>query len=114
MSLVRSRPLAALAVLGAAAAIAGCGGGDDDSGALSADEFRSQADAICADANTRLDALDEPTGPDQVLGFLQSGLTVQQEQLDKLKALQPPDDLSGTFDEATALLDQQTATIQGA
>ena len=114
MSLVRSRPLAALAVLGAAAAIAGCGGGDDDSGALSAEEFRSQADAICADANTRLDALDEPTGADQVLGFLQSGLTVQKEQLEKLKALQPPDDLAGTFNEATDLLDQQTAEIQGA
>ena len=114
MSLVRSRPLAALAVLGAAAAIAGCGGGDDDSGALSAEEFRSQADAICADANTRLDALDEPTGADQVLGFLQSGLTVQKEQLEKLKALQPPDDLAGTFNEATDLLDQQTAAIEGA
>ena len=114
MSLVRSRPLAALAVLGAAAAIAGCGGGDDDSGALSADEFRQQADAICADANTRIDALDEPTGADQVLGFLQSGLTVQKEQLEKLKALEPPDDLAGTFSEATDLLDQQTAAIQGA
>lgn len=114
MSLVRSRPLAALAVLGAAAAIAGCGGGDDDSGALSAEEFRQQADAICADANTRIDALDEPTGADQVLGFLQSGLTVQKEQLEKLKALEPPDDLAGTFTEATDLLDQQTAAIQGA
>jgi hypothetical protein len=114
MSFVRSRPLAALAVLGAAAAIAGCGGGDDDSGALSAEEFRSQADAICADANTRIDALDEPTSADQVLGFLQSGLTVQKEQLEKLKALQPPDDLAGTFNEATDLLDQQQAAIQDA
>jgi hypothetical protein len=114
MSFVRSRPLAALAVLGAAAAIAGCGGGDDDSGALSADEFRSQADAICADANTRIDALDAPTSADQVLGFLQSGLTVQTEQLEKLKALEPPDDLAGTFNEATDLLDQQKAAIQDA
>src|SRR5262245_55986362 len=114
MSFVRSRPLAALAVVGAVAAISGCGGGDDSGGALSADEFRSQADAICADANTRLQALDEPTGADQVLGFLQSGLTVQQEQLDKLKALDPPSDLSGTFGEAMDLLDQQTSEIQGA
>jgi len=114
MSFVRSRPLAALAVVGAAAAIAGCGGGGDSDGALSAEEFRTQADAICAEANTRLDTLDEPTQADQVLGFLQSGLTVQKEQLAKLKALQPPSDLAGTFDEATGLLDQQTAAIQGA
>jgi len=114
MSFVRSRPLAALAVVGAAAAIAGCGGGGDSDGALSADEFRSQADAICADANTRLEALDEPTGNDQVLGFLQSGLTVQKEQLDKLKTLDPPEDLAGTFGEAMDLLDQQTNEIQDA
>lgn len=113
MSFVRSRAFAALAVVGAAAAIAGCGG-DDSDGALSADEFRSQADAICADANTRIEALDEPTGNDQVLGFLQSGLTVQREQLDKLKALEPPSDLAGDFDEATGLLDQQVAEIQAA
>jgi hypothetical protein len=114
MPFVRPRPLAALAVVGAAVAIAGCGGGDDSGGALSADEFRTQADAICADANTRLEALDEPTGNDQVLGFLQSGLAVQQEQLDKLKALEPPNDLAGTFNEAMDLLDQQTSEIQGA
>lgn len=113
MSLVRSRPLAALAVVGAVAAIAGCGGGGSD-GALSADEFRSQADAICADANARLQALDEPTGNDQVLGFLQSGLSVQKGQLDELKALKPPSDLSGTYGEAMDLLDQQTSEIQGA
>ena len=42
------RPLAGLAALGAAALIAGCGGGSDSS---SADDFRQQADEICADAN---------------------------------------------------------------
>jgi hypothetical protein len=113
MSSARSRPLAALAVIGVAAAIAGCGGGDDSSG-LSADEFRTQADAICADADTRIEALDEPNANDQVLGFLQSGLTIQREQIEKLKALEPPSDLSGTFGEATGLLDQQIAEIQGA
>jgi hypothetical protein len=113
MSFARSRPLAALAVVGAVAAIAGCGGGDD-SGSLSADEFRTQADAICADADTRIEALDEPSANDQVLGFLQSGLTIQREQIEKLKALEPPSELSGTFGEATDLLDQQIAEIQGA
>jgi hypothetical protein len=113
MSFARSRPLAALAVIGAAAAIAGCGGGDD-SGGLSADEFRTQADAICADADSRIEALDEPSANDQILGFLQSGLTIQREQIEKLKALEAPSDLSGTFGEATGLLDQQLSEIQGA
>ena len=112
MSLVRSRPFAGLALLGAVALIAGCGGGDD-SGGLSADEFRQQADAICADANTRIDALTDPSADDQVLGFLQSGLTIQTDQIAKLKALEAPSDLSASFGEATALLDQQLATITG-
>ena len=38
MSLVRRRPLAGIAALGAVALIAGCGGGSDT---LSADEFRT-------------------------------------------------------------------------
>jgi hypothetical protein len=112
MPLVRSRPFAGLATLGAVALIAGCGGGG--SGTLSADEFRQQADAICADANTRIAALTEPSADDQILGFLQAGLPIQQEQLQKLKDLEPPDDLAGTFDEATGLLDQQLAAVASA
>ena len=59
-----ARPLAAgVAALGAVIALAGCGGGSDS---LSADEFRSQADAICADANTQTDALAEPQSDDDL------------------------------------------------
>jgi len=112
MSLVRTRPFAGLATLGAVAFIAGCGGGGSDT--LSADEFRQQADAICAEANTRIDALTEPSASDQILGFFQSALTIQQEQIQKLKDLEPPDDLAPTFDEATGLLDQQVTKITGA
>ena len=113
MSFVRSRLLAGFALLGAVALIAGCGGGGDSDG-LSADEFRQQADAICADAQTKSDALTEPTANDQVLGFLQSGLTIQKAQIAKLKALAAPSDLSGDFGDATGLLDQQVAAISDA
>jgi hypothetical protein len=112
MSLVRTRSFAGLATLGAVALIAGCGGGGSDS--LSADEFRQQADAICADANTKIEALTEPSANDQVLGFFQSGLQIYQEQIEDLKALEPPDELAPTFNEATGLLDQQLAKITAA
>src|SRR3954453_3608024 len=83
-SLPRALSAALLATCAAAAiAIAGCGGGDDTSsttagvsgapgasgGALSQDEFVSQANAICADANSQIEALPTLTSNDlQTLG----------------------------------------------
>lgn len=107
------RPVAGLVALGAIALIAGCGGGSDDS-SLSADEFRSQADAICADTDRQVDALTEPTSADGVLPFLRQGLPIQQAQLEKLRGLDPPDELQSDFDEALGLLEQQTETITSA
>ena len=112
MTLVRRRPLAGLAVLGAAALIAGCGGGGSDS--LSADEFREQADAICAEGDEATDALTTPTTADQVLPFLQTGLPISDEQRDRIAELDPPDDLQATFDEAQDLNQQRRDLLQQA
>lgn len=112
MPLVRRRPLAGLAAaIGAAAIIAGCGGGSD---APSADEFREQADAVCTDADARTDALERPDTNDEILPFLEAGLTIQGEQITRIRALDAPDDLQATFDEATALLQERQDLIQGA
>ncbi len=111
MSLVPRRPLAGLAALGAVALIAGCGGGSDS---LSAEEFRTQADAICADYNSQADQLAEPTQPSEFLASLKEIVPLQASQLDKLKELEPPSELSGTFDEALALLDRQAGVLDTA
>ena len=112
MKLARRRPLAGLAVLGAAALIAGCGGGGSDS--LSADEFREQADAICADGDEATDALTAPTTPEQILPFLQTGLPISDEQRERIAALDPPDELQATFDEAQELNQQRRDLVQQA
>lgn len=112
MPFVRRRPLAAIATAGAIALAAGCGGGGSSS--LSADEFRTQADAICTDFNAQSAALADPTSPDQYLEALTKQLPIQQAQITELEALKPPSDLSGTFAEAIALLKQQTAALQTA
>lgn len=117
MPLVRGRPLAGLVAVGAVALIAGCGGGGgsgstSNSSALSADQFRTRADAICADANRQLGALTEPSSAGGVLPYLRAGLPIQAAQLNKLRALQPPAGLTTTFDEAIALLDKRQALTQ--
>lgn len=112
MTLARRRPLAGIATLGVVALIAGCGGGGSDT--LSADEFRTQADAICADYNTQSDALSTPSSPAEYLPSLKEIVPLQTAQLAKLKELKPPSDLKGTFDEALAILDEQKGVLDSA
>ena len=108
-----TRPiLAGLAVLGAAAFISGCGGSGSSS--LSASEFRTQADAICADLNTQIAALTQPTSADAFLPYLRAGLPIQQAQLKKLEALKPPADLKATYAEAIDLQKQEVAAVSAA
>ena len=103
------RPMAGIATLGVAALIAGCGGGS--SGTLSADEFRTQADAICADYNTQAASLQDPSTPSEYLPALRKIVPLQQAELTKLEALKPPKELEATFNEALVLLRQQQAAL---
>ena len=108
---LRRRPIAGIATLGVAALIAGCGGGSDS---LSADEFRTRADAICADYNAKADALTDPSSPAEYLPSLKEIVPLQTAQLAKLKALKPPSELEGTFNEAIAILDEQKGILDSA
>lgn len=106
------RSAAGIAVVGAVALIAGCGGGSDDT--LSADEFRAQADAICADTNRETDAIASPTSAGELLQYLKDGQAASATGLEKLKALKPPSDLDADWQKAIDLQDQRTETIDGA
>jgi hypothetical protein len=110
---VLRRPLAAgIATLGVVALIAGCGGGGSDT--LSADEFRTQADAICADYNTKAAAIGDPASPSEFSSKLAQIVPLQAAQLSKLEALKAPDELKDTFAEAVTLLKKQQATLTDA
>jgi hypothetical protein len=95
----------------------GCGGDDSDTGGggdtLTAAAWRLQADAICTDAKTQLDALGQPT-EDDLAGFLQKGLAISIQRADKLAALQPPTELAETQSKAVTLLRDTNARIQSA
>jgi hypothetical protein len=103
-----------------ALALAGCGGGDDSttteagasgaSGAqgstpLSEDEFVSQGNEICAEANDQIEALQLPGGDEPITALAQpfrEGARITQEAYDKLVALTPPEDLQQKFNEFLA------------
>ena len=86
------RALLLVAVLGLAA----CGGGG---GRLSASEYRSQADAICADANKKLSNLGSPSTPAELRSLLGKARPTLENAIDKLEALEPPESLESKADE---------------
>lgn len=104
------RTSAGLAVAGAAILIAGCGGGSDS---LSAEELRTQADAICADADERTDAIAEPTTEEELVPAYTELLSIQNDSISRLKELKPPSELEATWNEAISLQEEQVATLQG-
>ncbi len=105
----RRRGALAVLVIGAIAIGAGCGG-SSGSDALSADELRSQADAICERFDAESEAIAEPTSADGIKPFLEQTAALQQEQLDELEALDPPEELAEPYEEALGLLQTQIDT----
>lgn len=113
------RPLLALALFALPAlAVAGCGGDDNKTSnggtALTADAWRTAADAICKDIDEKTDALTQPTGPDDVEAFLAAGIPIGQEQIDRLKALVPPAELESIQTQAVANQEEGLKAIQSA
>jgi hypothetical protein len=114
------RPLLALALFALPAlAVAGCGGDDKTAGtttvsALTADEWRAQTDAVCADIQTRQDAVPEPAGPGDVQSYLETILPLGKEQVSRIKALVPPAELQSIQSQAVANQEAAVAIVEKA
>ncbi len=103
------RHLAALAVISLAlGGVAACGGDDDDSEALSLDDFVSQADAICAEMETELDAAGEEAfgsatelpSEEELTAFVDDEVIPRvQSQIDAISALEPPAEIADDVDD---------------
>jgi hypothetical protein len=103
-----SRQLATVATLAAAAALAGCGGGDGEGGdRLSKEDYIRQADALCLEADQRIEALGDPTTAEEAVAFTRDATAIAEEQLARLRALRPPEEDEATLEEAYDLLEQQ-------
>ena len=113
--LTRMRLIAVAAV--ASLAIAGCGGGDDESNSgLSYSELGQEMDKICTEYEPKFDAeaekikgkaaQDAPVWDELVRLF--------EEGTGKFKALDPPSELQADFDNFISLSDQQLALTKEA
>jgi hypothetical protein len=116
-----------IAAMGAVAVlIAACGGGGGGE-ALSAEEFRQQADAICKDYEGQINDLGSPNSLDELPAFVDKVIPIIEEGNAKLADLEPPDELAEDWDRAMelqnenldvahdlqdAIHDQDTARVQ--
>ena len=78
-----------------AALAAGCGGGGGDG--LSQEEFRQQADAICAKYDNKIQALGSPQSPADIPAYVQKGIPLLRQGIAELRALNPPADVEDDY-----------------
>ena len=90
---------------------AACGGGNGGD-QLTADEFREQADAICAEYEGRLDELGTPQSLDEVQQYVDDAVPILEEGTAELGDLQPPDELEEDWNRAMEINREQLETVQ--
>ncbi len=102
----------ALGTIAAATVLAACGGGDGGGGEVSAEEFRQQADAICAEFEGRLDELGEPESLDDLQDFVLDAVPIIEEGNAELNELEPPPELEDRWNRAMEINNQQLETVR--
>jgi hypothetical protein len=94
------------AAIGVAVLMTACGGGGGGNQTLSADEFRQQADAICAEYEGKINDLGSPSSLDELPDFVDKVIPIIEEGNAKLADLDPPEELASDWDQAMELQDQ--------
>jgi hypothetical protein len=104
--------IAARIILGLvlAALLSGCGG-NDNGDRLSAEEFRTEANAICAEYNQKIADLGEPPSPEEIPGYVDRVIPVVEDGLAELRALNPPAELEEDYN---TMLDEVAKAIPAA
>lgn len=96
---------------------AGCmSGGGSDKGASGGDrltkaEYIEQADAICAEFDSKLDAMDQPTSLDDLAAMATEAKPIAESGVTALRALNPPEELEEQVDAWLALNDKNVEAI---
>jgi hypothetical protein len=105
---VRRTLLPGLAAALAVALSPGCGGGAESTDApLTRAEWIARADAICADANARIEALGEPKNAGELAGMTEDAVAINDKALASIRALQPPPEIEEQVVRALELSERQ-------
>jgi hypothetical protein len=102
----------ALFASGLTLVLAACGGGSDEDHALTADEFRQQADSICRQYEDKIKALGSPSSLSDLGGYVDQVIPIIEEGNGKLANLQPPTELADDWDRAMALQNQNLSVAR--
>jgi hypothetical protein len=104
----------ALATLSLAATFvaAGCGGDGGGNGALSAEEFRQEADRICEEFEGKLNDVEPPTSPDDIQRFVNEAVPVIEDGTNQLNSLEPPSEFQDEWGRITEINDENLDTIR--
>ena len=103
--------LATAAVALATFLAAGCGG-DGGNGELTAEEFRQQADAICAEFESKLDAIEQPSSPDDLKRFVDDAVPIIEEGTQKLNDLDPPEEFQDEWTRVVEINEENLEVIR--
>ncbi len=98
----------AVAVALATLALAGCG----SSGSLSATQLRSSANNVCAQADRRSDQIRTPSSASGGLAFLDSGIAVLRPELDSLRSLKAPTQLSQVYGSSLTTFSRELSDLE--
>lgn len=104
----RWRILVATLAAGAVVGVGACGGED-----LGVDEYRTQANQLCAIAEQEAAQAPPPQSPEDLAPFLEPALERGIEQQEEFERLEPPAELAEQHEEAIALGDEQIETVEG-
>jgi hypothetical protein len=98
----------AVGAIALAACAGGCGGDD-----TSADEYRDDANALCAEAKREAEALPQPGSAAEVESYLRDALELNREYDDRFSALEPPEELRDQHEEALRLSRRGERLLEG-
>jgi len=102
---MRLASVLAVGAVGAALGLAGCGGDER----LSADEFRERGNAICQKYEKQIEAIPTPTSLGDIPEYVDEAIPIVEQEIEELKALEPPEENQETFDQMIAEAEKAAA-----
>jgi hypothetical protein len=99
--------LAAIALIAAS-----CGDDDDDTTKADSADFTERADALCRTAETEAVKIDPPGNPAQTADYASRSHAILVELRDGLAGLEPPADLSDSYERYLSSLDDDVSAME--